>query len=173
MNIEMKLNWKNHGEFNQRISLNSSLTRTKSPFLLKIPTSFLLSTVMHGLGFSSTYKTITWPGFPFEPPLRFQKDILRVVGVFDGINDAPLGRSPCALFPDSPPLPKNLVTNLQLGFAVHGPHFEKSFHSSSITEHLKEKKRTHWGRLFMLDFCQCTFSYADPDILTSTVFHIY
>lgn len=100
MNIEMKLNWKNRGEFNQRISLNSSLTRTKSPFLLKIPTSFLLSTVMHGLGFSSTYKTIIWPGFPFEPPLRFQKDILRVVGVFDGINDAPLGRSLCALFPD-------------------------------------------------------------------------
>ena len=49
----MKLIWRNHGEFNQRISLNSSLTRTKSPFLLKIPTSFLLSTVMHGLGFSS------------------------------------------------------------------------------------------------------------------------
>lgn len=74
--------------------------------------------------------------------------------MFGGIDDAPLGRRLCALFPDGPPLHKNLVTNVRLGFAVHRPHAEKLFHSSSITEHLKEKKRTHWGRLFMLDFCQ-------------------
>lgn len=140
---------------NKRISLNSSLTRTKSPFLLKTPTSSLLSTVIHGPGFSSTYKTITWSGFLFKRPSRFQKDILRYMGVFSGINDAPLGRKFRALFPDSPPLHKNPATYLlQLGFAVHRLHSEKFFHSLSITKHLKEQKRTHWGRLFMLDFCQ-------------------
>lgn len=102
-----------------------------------------LSTMMHGLGFRPTYETIIRSGFLFKSLSRFQKDISRCVGVFSGINEAPLGRSLCVLFPDGLLLHNNqlpMCCNLDLLSTGHIPSGSPILWVSQRIW----KRRDHW-----------------------------